>query len=266
MKRTSDIFRSDPNTVFGRLQRLYDKPSIEALAELLGEPVGTVKGWSRRDSVPLNRLIEAARTKGSSVDWLLGLTMDSPTAFAQSSKVLYQSAQPGQFGSVLNVGEPQALVEPLSSRPGRFQVAARSGVMEFVLVPRFSARVSAGPGFRYGDDEVIGEIAFEASWMTAHFGRAGDGFALVDVAGTSMEPTFYDGQTIVVDRHRRDIDGGGLFVLRRGDELFVKRVQQLVSGDMQVISDNPAFRAELVAAGSDVQLDVIGRVVWPRSR
>ena len=266
MKNVSEPFRSSPGTVFGRLQRLYKASSIEALAELLGEPVGTVKGWSRRDSVPIDRLVAAARSQGASVDWLLGLTSDPQPTFAPASKVLNQSAQGARTSKVLNASELSSVGEPLLQRHGHIQIASRGGPVDFILVPRFTARVSAGDGFRYGDDEVVGEIAFEANWMRDHFGRAGDGFALVDVAGHSMEPTYYDGQTIVVDRQQRDIDGGGVFVLRLQDELFVKRVQRLLAGGLQVISDNPAFRAELVPAGSELQLDVVGRVVWPRSR
>lgn len=265
MQNQSSGLTPDPSVVMSRLKEAYAASTLTELAARMGVPGPTVKGWSQRGSVPLERLMRTSADTGCSLDWLCGLVSDPPGSHAPASKDLNQSSPIEPISKVLDSGSLLA-AEHGQHLPGRFQVAGSRGPLEFVLVPRFSAKVSAGAGFRYGDDEVLGEIAFEANWMRQHFGRAGDGFALVDVVGGSMEPTYYDGQTIVVDRLQRDIDGGGVFVLRKHDELFVKRIQRMLTGGLQVISDNLAFHAEMVPAGSEQQLEVVGRVVWPRSR
>jgi len=138
--------------------------------------------------------------------------------------------------------------------------------LKFVLVPRYVMRASAGAGMDNGQvaEESVGEIAFEALWMRRNFGRAGSGFALLDVAGSSMEPTLWDGETILVDLQSRELISGSVYVLRDGDELLVKRLQRLIGGGVEVVSDNPSYRSQVVPQADE--LGIVGRVVWPRVR
>lgn len=133
-------------------------------------------------------------------------------------------------------------------------------------IRRLSAKASAGPGHENHHVEPVADVAFNPAWLRARFGRSPEHLALIEVTGHSMEPTFFEGDTIMVDTQQRDIDGGGLFVLRLGSELLVKRVQRLISGGLQIISDNPAFKSELLDAAAESSIHVVGRVIWPRSR
>ena len=79
-----------------------------------------------------------------------------------------------------------------------------------------------------------------------------------------MEPTLWDGETILVDLQSTEVVSGGVYVLRDGDELMVKRLQRLIGGGVEVVSDNTTFRSQVVTDRST--LTVIGRVVWPKVR
>ena len=57
--------------------------------------------------------------------------------------------------------------------------------------------------------------------------------------GTSMRPTFNDGDPLLVDIGVTAVDREGVYVLERGSELFVKRMQRMITdGSLLMISDN----------------------------
>lgn len=224
----------------------------------MGEAEATVKGWKQRGEVRLKHCARAALDTNCSLDWLVfggERAQKAPTA------ELHKVSEP-EGGYSLKVESPEQ--EPVYGDVLHF--AKRGREVQFVLVPRYSISASAGHGRDNGHQQeaAIGEIAFEAAWMRSHFGRAGAGFALLDIAGNSMEPTLWDGETILVDLQSTEVVSGGVYVLRDGDELMVKRLQRLIGGGVEVVSDNTTFRSQVVTDRST--LTVIGRVVWPKVR
>jgi phage repressor protein C with HTH and peptisase S24 domain len=85
--------------------------------------------------------------------------------------------------------------------------------------------------------------------------------SLIRVEGESMSPTLAHGDDILVDEddaaaRLRD----GIYVLRVGEALIVKRVALTPGGGLSILSDNPQSPGwENVDRAS---LAVIGRVVW----
>lgn len=227
----------------------YRVETLRELALSMLEDLSTVKGWKQRGSVPIDHCVRASLHTRCSLDWLiLGVGEMQRTTIGGEQVASGSLAEDGGvYGETL-----------------RFRSAGRD--LSFVLVPRYAVRASAGPGQDNGSsiEHEIGEIAFEATWMRSHFGRAGTGFALLDVAGNSMEPTLWDGETILVDLQLREVVSGSVYVLRDGDELLVKRLQRMLGGAVEVVSDNANFRSQEVQ--DPTQLSVIGRVVWPKVR
>jgi len=107
----------------------------------------------------------------------------------------------------------------------------------------------------------VGILRFSAAWLRAQ-GLDPAQVAAMAVAGDSMEPTLRDGDEILVDRRRRPLRDG-VYVLRRGDSLLVKRVAASGAGRLLLISDNPAYPPIDLPAGEVVP---IGRVVWKGGR
>ncbi|MBX3634737.1 MAG: LexA family transcriptional regulator [Rubrivivax sp.] len=139
----------------------------------------------------------------------------------------------------------------------------------WVVVPRLDVAVSAGSADRLAatPEERLGTLAFSRAWMRERFGRAGDGFATVQVVGDSMEPTLLDGDEIVVDLQARDhARRDGLYVIALDGDLRVKRLRRRMDGSAEVWGDNPAYRPEVLPPHLADELRVIGRVVWPRIR
>lgn len=158
----------------------------------------------------------------------------------------------------------------------KFQPAEPLGVHEngvayrvkTVDVPLFrGVHASAGNGLGVPpDDPPEVHVSFSPSYMRHHFGRSGDGFAMIYVKGDSMQPGLLDGDEIVIDTRHRRVDRDGIYVITLRGDLKVKRIQQRLDGSLVVKSDNPAYEAELVTATQAEEFTVEGRLVWPRLR
>ncbi|WP_353229242.1 S24 family peptidase [Novosphingobium sp.] len=132
---------------------------------------------------------------------------------------------------------------------------------QWVDIPRLALGASAGPGALADDDVADGRLRFSQRWLR-DLGLDPAHLSVIEVAGDSMEPTFRDGDEILVDRSAVRSSGGwrdGIHVVRIDDVLLVKRLERGAAGMIRVISDNPAY-ASTVRALPDVE--IIGRVVW----
>jgi hypothetical protein len=78
----------------------------------------------------------------------------------------------------------------------------------------------------------------------------------VRVVGDAMEPALSDGQVVLVNMEQRSVDG--VYLVRFGDNVHFRRVQNMTDGSVRLSCDNPAYAAESVPAASRDQLQVIG--------
>lgn len=168
------------------------------------------------------------------------------------------------------VGTPIGLAELLTLPPA-FEIQPRN--REYVVIPSIEELAHAG---RDKDSKAVqrriaaaqvGVLAMDRAWMAEKLGRSDGGFATVEVSGNSMMPTLYDGDTIVIDTLIDRIKGEGIYVLRRGDELMVKRVLlDPVDESAQIKSDNESYGSKTLQPATVRELRVVGKMVWPRLR
>jgi hypothetical protein len=131
-----------------------------------------------------------------------------------------------------------------------------------IAIPRFGIRASAGPG-AFTDGEVpVAHLGFDEPFLKQLCSARPADLSIIRVRGDSMFPTLADGDDIMVDR---SVQGtkvqDGIYVLRQGDTLSVKRVAvHPGSSTLTISSDNNAYP---VWRDCDVaSVDIIGRVVW----
>lgn len=122
-------------------------------------------------------------------------------------------------------------------------------------VPYLSVAASAGRGLAVGDERAIRREEFTAQ-MLRDAGVAAGHASLIDVVGDSMQPTILAGDRLLVDRADTRLASTGIFVVRREDELLVKRVQRSGAA-LVLISDNADYPPIRCEAGEGT---VIGRV------
>lgn len=157
------------------------------------------------------------------------------------------------------LGGPEA--PPLSiARSGR---AKRGAAL--VAVPRLAVSASAGAGVFPEDERPQDELLFASAMLRGLGATRADTLALLRVEGDSMVPTLADGDEMLVDQaDAGDRAREGVYVLRLGDALMVKRIVVAPTGALSVLSDNPAGpRWQHV---DPAELHIVGRVLWAGGR
>lgn len=137
----------------------------------------------------------------------------------------------------------------------------------YVLLPLYGVQGGAGDGTMVDTEEVEDLLAFKREWITRELRSTPDDLSLIYVRGESMVPTLSPGDVILIERSHGAAVSDGIYVIRMGEALLVKRLQFLPEGELMVTSDNPAyqpFRVSLKEHGDDFA--IIGRVVWAGRR
>ncbi|EGU39860.1 helix-turn-helix domain-containing protein [Vibrio scophthalmi] len=88
------------------------------------------------------------------------------------------------------------------------------------------------------------------------------------VKGDSMEPTLFDGDIVVVRKTSPSASVlEGVFVIRIGEEVFIKRIQyNRFEGRMQVDSDNGFYAGYVIKAEHLNEVQIIGEAVYVLSK
>ena len=206
------------------------------MAGAMGVKVRTFRSWTTGDRTPEKKhLITMADIFGVTTDYLL--TGNSAPDVPMIDETGDVSAQvKGHLGPDLSDDD-------------------------FAMIRLNKAHLSAGPGFIPAEEHFYGALAFNRSWLKRE-GVNPKAASLIRVKGDSMEPTLLDGATVLVDHQRRDpAVRKGIYALRIGDELFVKRLEA-VDGLLVITSDNTTYSSRALGGAQLVDVDVIGRVVW----
>lgn len=210
---------------------------------------------------------EAARAVGKRIgSFRNGRRIDSLSTLARISNEEWLQYESGEMLPNIDVAKRIAealgysVIEVLGEEARHLAGGSQD---EFVLVPHFDVEVSAGWGAAGEDKPPMAKLAFRRNWIIGQRGLDKGSLFAVSVKGNSMEPDLSEGDIVLVDGSRVDISEDGLYVLRLGGWLFVKRVQRLPGSKIRVISINPEyqpFEVDLADPPEDIQL--LGKVVW----
>lgn len=164
------------------------------------------------------------------------------------------------------VAEIAEEVQLSDGRSGELAITSSEFVFEksqYVAVPVYDQRVSAGPGSVAQDESPLYHLFYRQEWLRSLSHAPADILAVVEVWGDSMEPTLHNGDHVLVDRSIKKIGREGIYVIRyhEQDELRIKRCTRMARTKLLAIrSDNASYPPEEGVRDDDIQ--VIGRVIW----
>lgn len=134
----------------------------------------------------------------------------------------------------------------------------------FVAIAHAGVRPSMGGGAVVREDEEAPGRAyhFRKSWIKYGLKASPSQLRIMKVEGDSMEPTLFDGDTVLVDMTRKSPNPPGIFVLDDGMGLVAKRLQHVPNSDppaVRVISDNKHYPEY---ERTSEEINIIGRIRW----
>jgi hypothetical protein len=196
------------------------------------------------NDTPQQALAAAARARGVALS-------------ALSRMVGRNQAYLGQF---VNRGSPRVLPERERRLLADFLaidealLGAPAPPGDAVAVPWLAVRAAAGAG-QVPDERVLRTERLPRAALRGA-GVSPEAASVIAVTGDSMAPTLKDGDRLLVDASARRLAvRGGIYVVRRGDAVLVKRL--VPHGDtVEIRSDNPLWPVERVPLA---EIEVIGR-------
>lgn len=214
--------------IIARMMQAMNLTTQSALAEELGVSRGAVSDAKAKDKIPAEWMLKLFRGHGLNPFWM----------------------ETGRGAMYLDQGTVR---EDLPGGPGRSEEG-------FDFIPLVEAKLSGGGGSLETEDRVLGYYAFRRTWLNGR-GKI-DAMRLMRVTGQSMEPTLEDEDVVLVDLSQQDILAGKIYAVRMDDEIVVKRLEKK-PGLLVLVSDNRRFYDPLeVAVGEQLNVQVIGRVIW----
>ena len=239
-----------------RLQFLWSDAKPAQIARDLNWSISGVLRIFEKDTIPkAETLVSIQKLKGCDWNWLM-------------------TGEGVPFPEEVGTGSNQELLEPVGHNAKWIAQGATTALevldtlgnpvdlSEFVFIPRYNVKVAAGHGYVVEDEKPRFTMAFRKYWIRLHLRTDPKSLSVVKVTGDSMEGVLFDGDNVLVD-HSRNQPGNGLYVLRIGEELIVKRTQTLPGSHLLVSSANEAYQPfELNLADETSGVEIIGKVVW----
>ncbi len=134
---------------------------------------------------------------------------------------------------------------------------------EFDLVNVYDVDISAGHGSICGGDaRPISRLAFRKDWLKRHGFYAKD-LIIVYATGDSMFPTIQDKDPLLINTTDKALTDGFIYVIRTGENFWVKRIQRQLDGSILLISDNKAYPPMPLALNEASDVEIMGKWVPP---
>lgn len=128
-------------------------------------------------------------------------------------------------------------------------------------IPVYDVAASAGNGTIIHQENIKYRTSFRTDWLRRITSAPIEMLAVISVDGDSMQPTLSPEDTVLIDMTQTYPKKDGIYVLRYGDEVLVKRVQiDPVRNHATILSDNPTYPPLDHIRPEDIS--VIGRVLW----
>ncbi len=137
------------------------------------------------------------------------------------------------------------------------------GDPDYAEIPVYDIEASAGDGCMFDQEVITSYLKFRKDWLTRE-GLQSSNLVAIRVSGDSMDGTLANGDTVLIDRSRKRPDG--VFAIRIGDALRIKRLQKMADGSLRVSSDNEMYQPEIIHPENMGQVDIVGQCYWRGGR
>lgn len=128
---------------------------------------------------------------------------------------------------------------------------------DYIAIPIYDLEAAIDSAGRLFDAEAIIRTVYLETAYLADEGVDPDKVIGARVRGDAMGETLRDGEQVLIDRSQTRPDG--IFLVRIGAELHLRRIQRLVDGSLMLISDNTRYRPEVIKPQDMREVEVLGR-------
>ncbi len=161
---------------------------------------------------------------------------------------------------------------PLEELPHRVQISPQSHSAQdsakgtddtiYCKIPLFNIKASSGHETFVNDEKIGADLIFRRDWLDRELNSNPDNLFILSAESDSMEPTIQHDALLIVDKSIDRIITEGIYILRRGDTILIKRIRKLSENTIELISDNPAYGKESIKLSNQSGVTILGKVIY----
>ena len=132
---------------------------------------------------------------------------------------------------------------------------------EAISIPQLDVYAAMGDGL-YPPDHIdpVQEVTVSISELRKQISfSAPQNLNIITGLGDSMEPTYKDGDILLIDTGVKSVDLDAIYVLYLNGKLYIKTIQRMPDGSFRMISDNKKYDPYTIQESDDVVIQ--GRVL-----
>ena len=192
----------------------------------------------------------------------------SQTELARQIGVTRPSINGWLNGSVPSEGNLEVLCKFLNVEPSFLKYGVSTNVDDddavTINVAAMDRKPTASANETDGNRGVVG-IRFSKEWLNSRSQTKVDSIRVFNMTGSSMTPTFEEGDLLIVDTSVNQVTSNGIYILRQLGENVVRRIQfELDQKTVNVIFDNEQYPN--LSTDDSQSLEVVGRVIFAYKR
>lgn len=122
---------------------------------------------------------------------------------------------------------------------------------------------SMGCGVTVYDENQTGTYRVSKK-LVSDLGSTQKNLEMIFAQGNSMSPTIESGDSLIIDRAKKEVYDGKIYCVRIDGQLFAKRLQKIPPHSVNVVSDNPQYESFKIDFSKKIDFDfeVIGEIRW----
>jgi len=132
----------------------------------------------------------------------------------------------------------------------------------YCKIPLFNIKESAGHETFVNDEKIGADLIFRRDWIQRELRTDSGNLFILSAESDSMEPTINHDALLIVDKSIDRIITEGIYILRRGDTILIKRIRKLSEDTIELISDNPAYGKEIIKLDNQPEITILGKVIY----
>jgi len=161
---------------------------------------------------------------------------------------------------------------PVEELPHRVQISPQSHSAQdpvkgtddtiYCKIPLFNIKASSGHETFVNNEKIGADLIFRRDWLDRELKSNPDNLFILSAESDSMEPTIQHDALLIVDKSIDRIITEGIYILRRGDTILIKRIRKLSEDTIELISDNPAYGKETIKLDKQPEITILGKAVY----
>ncbi|KHE91472.1 MAG: LexA family transcriptional regulator [Candidatus Scalindua rubra] len=161
---------------------------------------------------------------------------------------------------------------PVEELPHRVQISPQSHSAQdhargtddtiYCKIPLFNIKASSGHETFVNDEKIGADLIFRRDWLDRELKSNPDNLFILNAESDSMEPTIQHDALLIVDKGIDRIITEGIYILRRGDTILIKRIRRLSEDTIELISDNPVYGKETIKLNNQPEVTILGKAIY----